>query len=133
MKRLRLMYFLLLLISKFSYSQNPEKLTFQDFKEGVFEAKYGDKIYIIERDNNFQLEKIVGFKGYIKYNIKWFNDKKYVLTYNSSTLSDKKLNEKYSQMKDSILVELTKIHDNYCHFRAILKGQEFFDSIKKVN
>ncbi len=131
----RLLY--LLIITLVIYSCNSTKsqikLTYKDFKTGTFKAVNKGIAYTIKRKNNYQLERIDGIEGEIKYKINWIGNYKYVLIYDSNTLSNKKLSDKYSNVKDPITIELIEIKGNYCYFKSIFRGKVSYDKMEKIN
>ncbi len=123
----------LLVVYSFYGQQSNTSLDFNDFKTGVFEAVNENKIYIIKREKKYQFEKIKGIEGEIKYKIEWINSQEYVLIYTSNTLSDKKLSQKYSSIKDSIFIKLNEIKGDYCYFETTFRGKVLYDRIRKID
>lgn len=131
-KNIIILLFLVMLCSFFFLKKR--EYNFLDFRTGTFEIKSDYANYIVSRDNIYQTEKIEGTKGFIKYNIKWLSDRKYFLIYDSNTLEDDALRDKYNSVKDTIIVELNRIEGGYCFFEVSLgKRNNYKEKMRKIN
>lgn len=116
-----------LILSKNIYCQ---KCT--DFKEGIFksESEYG--AVIIERKDNFQLERSLNFDAIYLGKIQYINECEYIVSaYKIISLG--KLPE--LNMNDKARIEITNIEGNVFYIKAELLGTSlvFKDKYTKVS